>query len=207
MKVAAIEQKTQVPSELLSASRFFDINSRERTFSRALLRGKKENSITTVLSRAMHRLPHLRYMLSIRGRARNLFQNKHFPPQAGIQDQEQKRGSSFRRFVSRFFVEGGKRRKRPEGRGRRASRSCLSNLIHIFSTAFSFAIRFEMKAQGGNVDRRISDVYCLRFCYHKNKGPFGPLTRLGRGFIFYSCAAFPNPLPRPGPFSPEAPCL
>ncbi|PVD18163.1 hypothetical protein V512_014945 [Mesotoga sp. Brook.08.105.5.1] len=59
-----------------------------------------------------------------------------------------------------------------------------SNLIHVISTAFSFAIRFEMKAQGGNVDRRISDVYCLRFCYHKNKGPFGPLTRLGRGFIF-----------------------
>jgi len=44
MKVAAIEQKTQVPSELLSASRFFDINSRERTFLRASLQGKKFNN-------------------------------------------------------------------------------------------------------------------------------------------------------------------
>ncbi|PNS36841.1 hypothetical protein RJ60_11770 [Mesotoga sp. B105.6.4] len=59
-----------------------------------------------------------------------------------------------------------------------------SNLIHVISTAFSFAIRFEMTAQGENVVRRIPEVYCLRFCYHKNKGPFGPLTRLGRGFIF-----------------------
>ncbi|PNQ05805.1 hypothetical protein KU43_03765 [Mesotoga sp. SC_NapDC2] len=50
-----------------------------------------------------------------------------------------------------------------------------SNLIHVISIAFSITIRFEMKAKFGNVDRRIPDVYCLRFCYHKNMGPFGPL--------------------------------
>ncbi|RAM58092.1 hypothetical protein DS65_02950 [Mesotoga sp. SC_4PWL113PWK15] len=125
-------------------------------------------------------------MLSIRGRARNLFQNKHFPPQAGIQDQEQKRGSSFPRFASRSMLKGAKdvRDRREEVEEQVDLAFLTSNLIHVISTAFSFAIRFEMKAQGGNVDRRISDVYCLRFCYHKNKGPFGPLTRLGRGFIF-----------------------